>query len=140
MANLNKVMLIGRLTADPELRHTSNNTAVTSFTLAINRRFQKAGEPQVADFIDIVCWRNNAEFASKYFKKGQSVFVSGSLQVRTWKDKEEKNRKSVEVIADEVQFAEPKRDGSKTESDVSFSNNPSNEDFQEVSSDDELPF
>lgn len=139
MANLNKVLLIGRLTADPELRHTASNLPVTSFTLAINRRFSK-GEQQQADFIDIVCWRNNAEFASKYFKKGMAAFVSGSLQVRTWKDNQGNNRRTYEVIADEVQFAEPRKDGAKND----YSNEPSftagNADFEEMSNDDELPF
>lgn len=141
MANLNRVFLIGRLTADPELRHTPNNLSVTSFTLAVNRRFSGNGQ-QTADFIDIVCWRNNAEFATKYFKKGTAVFVSGSLQIRTWKDKEGNNRKSAEIVADEVQFAESKRDnqqGGDDGGEASFTAG-SPEDFEEISSDDELPF
>ena len=79
MANLNKVLLIGRLTADPELRRTPNDIPVASFTLAVNRRYSQNAQQQ-ADFIDIVCWRNNAEFAAKYFTKGMAAFVSGTLE------------------------------------------------------------
>lgn len=139
MANLNKVMLIGRLTADPELKTTQSNIFVTRFSLAINRRFAKQGEQAQVDFIDVVCWQKNAEFATKYFKKGQAVFVSGSLQINVWKDKEGNNRRNAEVVADEVQFAESKRDSGKSDSDTSFSNVPS-EDFHEIGDDDELPF
>lgn len=87
MANLNKVLLIGRLTADPELRRTPNDIPVASFTLAVNRRYSQNAQQQ-ADFIDIVCWRNNAEFAAKYFTKGMAAFVSGTLQIRSWKDRD----------------------------------------------------
>lgn len=107
MANLNKVFLIGRLTAEPELRQTQSNIPVTTFTLAVNRRV-KQGERPVADFIDICCWRGTAEFATKHFKKGMAVFVQGGLQIRNWKDKQDNNRKSAEVVASEVDFAEPK--------------------------------
>ena len=103
---LNKVVLMGRLTAEPELRHTSTNIPVTSFTLAVGRDFSKTDE---TDFIDIVTWRNQAEFVSKYFHKGQLVAVAGRLQGRTWQDREGNNRRTFEVIADEVHFAEPKR-------------------------------
>lgn len=140
MANLNKVLLIGRLTADPELRHTPSNIAVTSFTLAVNRRYTKSGEQQQADFLDVVCWRNTAEFVSKYFTKGMAAFVSGSVQVRSWKDNNGNNRRTYEIVADEVQFAEPKRDSNRTEYNNEQSFSVGANDFEEMSSDDELPF
>lgn len=102
---LNKVILMGRITADPELRHTPSNTAVCAFTLAVTRRFNR----NETDFIDIVAWRQQAEFVSKYFTKGQQMVVVGSLQVRNWEDKNGNKRKTVEVIAEEVHFAESKR-------------------------------
>ena len=106
---LNKAILMGRLVADPELRATPNNTPVCSFTLAVNRR-TKPDEQQVADFLDIVAWGKTAEFVSKYFSKGQLVAVAGRIQSRMWEDKQGNKRKSVEVVAEEVHFAEPKRD------------------------------
>ena len=154
---LNKAILMGRLTADPQLRYTPSNVAVTSFSLAVNRNFTKAGEKPATDFLDIVCWRNTAEFVSKYFKKGQLVAVEGSIQARNWTDKEGKNRKSVEILADQVYFAESKKDGYSNNSaaspagnesfgftppsgDAGFSFNSDDDDFSQISSDDELPF
>lgn len=102
---LNKVVLMGRLTADPELKHTPSNVAVCTFSLAVNRRFNR----NETDFIDIVAWRQQAEFISKYFTKGQQMVVCGALQTRTWEDKNGNKRKSVEVVADEVYFADSKR-------------------------------
>lgn len=109
---LNKGILMGRLVADPELRATPNNTPVCSFTLAVNRR-TKPDEPQVADFLDIVAWGKTAEFVSKYFSKGQQVAVAGRIQSRMWEDKQGNKRKSVEIVAEEVHFAEPKRQSSQ---------------------------
>lgn len=103
---LNKVILMGRLTADPELRHTQNNIPVASFSLAVNRTF---GQDQQADFLDIVAWRKTAEIVSQWFSKGMLVAVSGRLQTRTWEDKQGNKRKAVEVVADEVFFAEGKK-------------------------------
>ena len=105
---LNKGILMGRLTADPELRATPQGTPVCSFTLAVNRSFAKQGEQQ-ADFLDIVAWGKTAEFVSKYFSKGQLVAVAGRIQSRMWEDKQGNKRKSVEIVAEEVHFAEPKR-------------------------------
>lgn len=102
---LNKVILMGRITTDPELKHTPSNVAVCSFSLAVNRRFNR----NETDFIDIVAWRQQAEFISKYFTKGQQMVVCGALQTRTWEDKNGNKRKSVEVVADEVYFADSKR-------------------------------
>lgn len=104
---LNSIILMGRLTRDPELRHTQNDIPVASFTLACNRDFGKKDE---ADFIDIVAWRQTGEFASTYFKKGQLVAVQGRLQSRKWDDKDGKKRTAYEIIADRVHFAEGKKD------------------------------
>ncbi len=111
---LNKAILMGRLTRDPELRHTQSNIPVASFSLAVERDFASRaaasdGQRQrETDFFDIVAWRGTAEFVSKYFVKGQLVAVCGRLQQRKWTDKDGNNRISVEVIADEVHFAERK--------------------------------
>lgn len=150
---LNTVVLMGRLTADPELRHTSNNVAVTSFTLAVNRSYAKAGTERVADFIDIVAWRNTAEFVSKYFNKGQLIAVQGSIQTRTYQDKDGNKRKAFEIVADNVHFAEPKREssysgerqernefGSHEDITASSFEMGSSDDFKELPTDDDLPF
>lgn len=140
----NLVVLTGRLTADPELRYTANNTPVTSFSIAVNRRY-KAGEESQADFINIVAWRQTAEFITKYFSKGSMIGIEGSIQTRKYVDKDTgKNRTAFEVIANNVQFVESKRDGSASanrEAPVSFSNTGANE-FVEIdtSSDEDLPF
>lgn len=140
---LNTAILMGRLTADPELRHTANNIPVTSFTLAVNRNYVKQGAERQADFIDIVAWRSTAEFVSKYFHKGQLVAVQGSIQTRTYTDKEGINRKAFEIVADSVYFAEPKRDFAATRMDnqapASFSNVDTG-DFEELQDDEDLPF
>ena len=106
---LNKCILMGRLVADPELRRTNSGTAVCSFTLAVNRGYAKNGEQPQADFIDIVTWQSTAEFVSKWFKKGMQVAVSGRLQTRTWEDRDGGKRKAVEVVAEEVHFADTKK-------------------------------
>ena len=101
---INNVVLMGRLVSDPELRHTPNDIAVTSFTLAVDRSYVKAGTERQADFIDIVAWRNTAEFICKYFQKGQMIAIQGSMQTRTYTDKQGNNRKAVEVLAERVSF------------------------------------
>ena len=107
---MNKVILMGRLTKDPELRYTSNNnTAVCSFAIAVDRRFSKPGEEKKADFFNIVAWRNQAEFCSKYFTKGMKVVIVGSLQNRSWDDNEGKKHYITEVISDECYFAESRK-------------------------------
>ena len=113
---MNKVILMGRLTRDPEVRYTQgNNTAVCSFSLAVNRRFKQEGQPD-ADFINIVAWAKTAEFVSKYFAKGQQVAVSGHLQTRNYDDKEGKKIFVTEVVAEEVYFADSKKEQSATTS------------------------
>lgn len=124
---LNNVVLMGRLTADPELRHTPNDVAVTSFTLAVNRSYVKAGTERVTDFIDVVAWRSNAEFVSKYFHKGQLVAVQGSLQTRSYQDKDGNRRKAFEIVADAVHFAESKRDSQAFSGDTNSVNSTNNE-------------
>ncbi len=139
---LNKAILMGRLTGDPELRHTPNNTAVTSFTLAVNRSFSRSGEQQT-DFIDVVAWGSTAEFVTKWFHKGMLVAVSGRIQTRNWEDKQGNKRKSVEIIADEVHFAEPKREAVSRADDAApgYGIPSGGSDFSELSEDDgELPF
>lgn len=107
---LNKIFIMGRLTRDPELRRTQNGTAVTSFTLAVDRDFKNADGTKDTDFIDVVAWRNTAEFVSKYFSKGRMAVVEGRLQSRKWQDRNGQNRISWEVIADNVYFGDSKRD------------------------------
>jgi single-strand DNA-binding protein len=106
---LNKAILMGRLTRDPELRYTSNNTPVVSFSLAVDRNFSGKGQERQTDFIDIVAWRRTAEFVSQWFTKGMMAVVVGSIQSRRWQDKNGNNRTSIEVVADEVMFGESKR-------------------------------
>lgn len=103
---LNNVSLMGRLTDTPELRKTTNGTSVTSFTVAVGRNFASKSGDRETDFIDVVAWRQTAEFVTKYFKKGQMIALSGSIQTRTYKDKEGNNRKAFEIVADNVYFAE----------------------------------
>ena len=109
---INNVVLIGRLVATPELKCTPQQNAVTSFTLAVERSYARQGEQRQADFIDIVAWRQQAEFVSKYFQKGSLIAIEGSLQTRQYQDKNGNNRTAVEVVANNVNFAGPKSNGS----------------------------
>lgn len=139
----NLVVLTGRLTADPELRYTSNNIPVTSFSIAVNRRY-KAGEESQADFINIVAWRQTAEFVTKYFKKGSMIGIEGSIQTRRYVDKDTgKNRTAFEVIANNVQFVESRRDGAaagEVDAAPASFNNTDSGDFSVIAADDDLPF
>lgn len=105
---LNHITIMGRLTRDPELRRTGSNIAVARFTLAVDRDFTSKGNEKETDFIDCVAWRQTGEFVSKYFTKGRMACVSGSLQIRKWTDKDGNERRSAEVIADNVYFADSK--------------------------------
>lgn len=105
--NLNKVILGGRLTSDPELKSTPNGVTVTSFSIAVNRRYSGSGEQQT-DFINCVAWRQSAEFICRYFRKGSSICVVGSLQVRNWTDQNGQKRYATEVVVEEVQFVDSK--------------------------------
>ena len=105
MASFNKVILIGNMTADPELKQTAGGISVCSFSIAVNRRFAKADQGQQnVDFINIVTWRQQAEFVSRYFKKGNPILVCGQLQTRSWNDNQGQKRYATEVVADEVSF------------------------------------
>jgi single-strand DNA-binding protein len=144
---LNRIIIMGRLTKDPELRHTQSGVAVASFSLAVERDFKnrESGE-KTTDFIDIVAWRNTAEFISKYFTKGRMAVVEGRLQIRDWNDKDGNKRKSAEVVADNVYFGDSRREGDA----VGFSSSPSSgmsfageggSAFAELADDDgDLPF
>ena len=138
---LNTAILMGRLTADPELKTTQSGLSVTSFCVAVDRRYQKDGEKQ-ADFINVVAWRQIAEFICKYFKKGQMIAVQGSIQTRNYEDKNGNKRTAVEIVADNVSFC-----GSKSESDEQNPQNASrpsvnttNDDFTPLHTDDGFPF
>ena len=133
---LNKIILMGRLTRDPELRHTGNGTAVASFSLAVDRDYKSQSGERETDFIDIVAWRSTAEFVSKYFSKGRMAVVDGRLQIRDWTDKDGAKRRTAEVVADNVYFGDSKRPVSDSDTAA-----PSGE-FAEVPEDEkgELPF
>ena len=108
---LNHIVIMGRLTRDPELRRTGNGTAVTSFSLAVDRDYApKDGGERETDFIDCVAWRQTGEFVSKDFTKGRMAVVSGRLQIRSWTDKDGNKRRTAEVVADNVYFGDSKRD------------------------------
>lgn len=154
---INSVVLMGRLTSDPELRTTQSGKSVASFSLAVDRDFQQSGEKQ-ADFISVVAWGKTAEFIDKYFRKGRMIAVVGRIQTRTYTDKDGNNRKVVEVVADKASFTGEKAEPSTQEPsriegyepagktrnpvavpDVGYESG-SPEDFAEVPSDDDLPF
>ena len=147
---LNKIILMGRLTRDPELRRTGTGTAVTSFSLAVDRDFKSQSGEKETDFIDIVAWRSTAEFVSKYFTKGRMAVVEGRLQIRDWTDKDGGKLRSAEVVADNVYFGDSKRDGGDSSGysaapaykNAAPSNfNAGGSDFAEIGEDDgELPF
>ena len=107
---LNVVAIMGRLVADPELRTTQSGTNVCSFRIACDRNFARQGEQRQADFIDIVAWRQQAEFVSKYFQKGSLIAIEGSLQTRQYQDKNGNNRTAIEFVVDNIYFAGPKQD------------------------------
>ena len=108
---LNRIILMGRLTRDPELRHTQTGTPVASFSLAVDRDFKdKSTGEKATDFIDIVAWRSTAEFVSRFFTKGRLAVVEGRLQLRDWTDRDGNKRRSAEVVADNVYFGDSKRD------------------------------
>ena len=132
---LNNVIIMGRLTRDPELRRTQGGTAVTSFTLAVDRDFKSQSGEKETDFIDVVAWRNTGEFAAKYLAKGRMVAVEGRIQVRDWQDKDGNRRKSVEVVADNVYFGDSKRDSKPQES-----RTVDEPEFDEIEDDGDLPF
>ena len=151
--NLNKVVLCGRLTADPELKQTTSGIAVVTFTLAVNRRYQSkaadGAQAQQADFINVVAWRQTAEFISRYFRKGSALCITGSIQTRSWQDQQGQKRYATEVVADEAMFVDSKNEGgagaqfggSDPYSAPSYSSAPASAPkFEELKTDDDLPF
>jgi len=147
---MNQIVIMGRLTRDPELRHTPNGVAVASFSLAVDRGYTpKDGSERQTDFIDVVAWRNTGEFVSKYFVKGQMAAVTGRLQIRDWTDKDGNKRRNAEVVADNVYFTESKKSreasfgavDTKDDYNSGYSTPVESSDFAELDMDDgELPF
>ena len=140
---LNKVVLMGRLTKDPELRRTGSGTAVTSFSLACDRDFKSQSGDKETDFIEVVAWKNTAEFVSKYFSKGRMAVVEGRLQIRDWTDKSGNKRTTAEVVADNVYFADSKRSESNDNQKENFNalSGRMSDDFVPISEEDgEIPF
>ena len=142
MASFNKVILIGNMTADPELKATASGISVCSFSIAVNRKYNKDGNNE-CDFIEIQTWRAQAEFVSKYFKKGKPILICGQLQTRTWTDNQGQKRYATEVVADEVTFV---NSNNSTEAKASpqpyvpsaYTSN--NQNFEEIPNDGSLPF
>lgn len=132
--SLNRITIMGRLTRDPELRRTQSGTPVTSFTMAVDRDFKSQSGDKETDFIDVVAWRNTAEFAAKYFAKGRMAIASGRLQIRDWLDNNGNKRRSAEVIADSIYFGDSKPQ------DVQPAGHAVNSDFDEIEDDLDLPF
>lgn len=112
---INRVVLVGRLTANPETRTTQNGVAVCNFTVACDRRFVKQGEERQADFINCIAWKQTGEFVSKYFVKGNRIALDGSIQTRSWDDKNGNKRYATEVVVDHVEFAQSKGEGQAAE-------------------------
>jgi len=149
---LNKIVLMGRLVKDPELRRTQGGTPVTSFRIAVDRDFKSQDGEKKADFFDVVAWRQTAEFVSKYFTKGRMAIVEGRLQSRDWTDKDGGKRVSIEIIADNIYFGDSKRDGADSYGAAPSYGSPApaghsaapsdgHSDFAEVGEEDgELPF
>ena len=142
--SFNKVILIGNLTADPELKQSTSGVSVCSFSIAVNRKMAKNGE---CDFITIVAWRQTAEFVSKYFKKGKPILVCGQLQTRTWTDNQGNKRYATEVVADEVSFVgnnessgEPKTNAPTMPYMPTAYSTQNSQNFEEIPNDEGLPF
>ena len=121
---LNRVVIMGRLVADPELRYTPSNVPVCTLRVAVDRKFVRQGEERETDFFDVVTWRQTAEFVAKYFTKGRMIAVDGHLQTRKWKDKMDQNRISVDIVADDVSFCGDKATGDVRREDTRYSEPP----------------
>ena len=140
---LNKIIIMGRLTRDPELRRTGSGTAVTSFSLACDRDFKLLSGEKETDFIEVVAWKNTAEFVSKYFSKGRMSVVEGRLHIREWTDKDGGKRRSAEVVAENVYFADSKRSESNDnqKENLNALSGRLSDDFVPISEEDgEIPF
>ncbi len=150
--NFNKVMLGGRLTADPELKTTANNIPVVSFSIAVNRNFRSKDAQQQADFFNVTAWRSTAEIVSRFFRKGSSIFVVGTIQNRSWTDQQGVKRYATDIIADEVHFVDSRSESSASTpaqqsytpdaySAPAYSNQAGTApNFEEIKTDDDLPF
>lgn len=134
---LNKIVIMGRLTRDPELRRTQSGTPVTSFTMAVDRDFKSQSGDKETDFIDVVAWRNTAEFAAKYFTKGRMAIASGRLQIRDWQDNNGNKRRSAEVVADSIYFGDTKPQDAQP---AMHAVNVDASDFDEIEDDPDIPF
>jgi len=137
---MNKVMLIGRLTQDPEVRYTTTNKSLCQFRLAVSRKYTKPGEEPQTDFFPIVAWEKTSEFCSNYFRKGQKVAIIGRLHNRTWDDSEGKRHYITEIIAEEVSFADSKKSSEHSENVESALFQSSNEEINTQNNLSELPF
>ena len=135
---LNHIVLMGRLTRDPELRHTQSGTAVAGFSLAVERDFKGDTGDRETDFIDCVAWRSTAEFVSKYLSKGRMAIVDGRLQMRDWTDRDGNKRRSAEVVADHVYFGDSKREAGTTQGQITAYQ--PNDAFEELGDDEDVPF
>ena len=146
--NFNKVMLGGRLTADPELKTTQNNINVVTFSIAVNRNFRSKDAGQQADFFNVTAWRATADFVSRYFRKGSSIFIVGSIQNRSWTDQQGQKRYATDIIAEDVQFVDSRSESSSSgqyvpdsyNAEPSFSGGAEAPKFEEIKGDDDLPF
>lgn len=138
---LNSVCLMGRLTADPELKSTQLGVSVCNFRIAVDRTYTPKGQEKQTDFINIVTWRSTAEFVSRYFRKGQLVAVQGSIQTSQYTDRDGNKRTTFDVVADNVFFAEKKAESGETKQGAGYDHSPDIQgDFEEIISPDELPF
>ena len=146
--NFNKVMIGGRLTADPENSQTTSGISVTKFSVAVNRRFAKDNSQQQTDFFNVTAWRATADFVSRYFKKGSSIFVIGTLQNRSWTDQNGQKRYATDIVAEEVSFVDSRSESSSSgqyvpdsyNAEPSFSGGAEAPKFEEIKGDDDLPF
>lgn len=140
---LNTITVMGRLTKDPELRRTNTGTAVASFTVAVERDFKDQNGAKETDFIEVVVWRNTAEYVCQHFSKGRMAVVSGRLQMRDWTDKDGNKRRNAEIVADNVYFGDSKRDGDDNRTPTSYASPASApvSDYEQITDDDaQLPF
>ena len=149
--NFNKVMLGGRLTADPELKTTQNNINVVTFSIAVNRNFRSKDAAQQADFFNVTAWRATADFVSRYFRKGSSIFIVGSIQNRSWTDQQGQKRYATDIIAEDVQFVDSRSENSSAPAQQphmpeayaapAYSNQAGMaSNFEDIKTDDDLPF
>ena len=138
---MNKVILMGRLTKDPEIRYTQNNMTVANFSIAVSRRFAKESDEVKADFFNVIAWNKTGEFVGKYFKKGQQILVSGRIENRNWTDQQGVKHYATDIIAEEVDFAGSKAENNtNNNTEKNTNNNTENADITDFASSDDLPF